>query len=941
MQEEFKSLSASLGKTLVNLMPLYTKLKQVQQLRKEGALNITIVPADITKPITDKFHFQMSFSSQLYNWIVFGFLMCPETLAIPGALELLSVALKDAYVTQIVKDVSIPLHPEYATLFKTWKSSNKNLKLSNQKKIIPEAAQECGSKGGSKHRDRRIYLRQELTSLVHLLKDNPQLIAPKFQMILCGLSLAKEEVFWYFRHQTPPPKPVAKKFVEDDFKDNRISELIFLIDELIGLIKKYKSIVQEYYVEYLKGADYLKLSELLDNNFMTLVGNGPSVICKSILDEIYNANINSNFKILRLNWFRTECALSSIQSTVPVSRIKEAMDRFNLIIHHTRFVDEIDDLLDKYANLKQLYYYKDLFYDIFDRAIKDGPNQPLHALSFIKLVADFPTNITQYNTDDRDIIGNDSVQLADKLVNDITARIAALINEIAKQNIIFDNQVADVNAAYPLLLKKKDYRPPKDFQNPEIPGTESEYKRRGQFDRLRLYQRNAYQLCAILNDIESIIVFDTKLTPREYLRDRFNETIRKFFRNAVATEVRDDKHVEKVLQRPSVFEKQLYIYLSVIKMAENFVDVDLGELVRELLLNEIWIPAVGKVGTFDWVVTDDIEFKYDGVNGTKAIGTIVNWYSDFVTKKLSIPGVCFSANRKGFVSRSGMQFRAELYADLDELKALIRLIGPYGARLIDREILKFILSNVTTIKEFVAHNKQALDELAAGYHNENACNDAMKKLRDCDTFVSKSVIIGNALYFREILHSAVRGVVEDKTPYIYDAINAMFKQYKANTYVQPEYLPADALANDAGLSLGTADQALKKILGRAFTQTEAPLVNALPYLYAASFTSTIWRDAQYKPLIEAHSNNANAISKCINSLIVASKSITSTERNELEITTLLKTMIEVSSVILLRMARGNNKSDKHTPVEFSSVIIFLDRVCFLFILFLFIYFLLI
>ncbi len=54
MQEEFKSLSASLGKTLVNLVMLYNKLRTVQILRKEGALNITLKPEDMAKPIIDK-----------------------------------------------------------------------------------------------------------------------------------------------------------------------------------------------------------------------------------------------------------------------------------------------------------------------------------------------------------------------------------------------------------------------------------------------------------------------------------------------------------------------------------------------------------------------------------------------------------------------------------------------------------------------------------------------------------------------------------------------------------------------------------------------------------------------------------------------------------------------------------------------------------------------
>jgi hypothetical protein len=125
-------------------------------------------------------------------------------------------------------------------------------------------------------------------------------------------------------------------------------------------------------------------------------------------------------------------------------------------------------------------------------------------------------------------------------------------------------------------------------------------------------------------------------------------------------------------------------------------------------------------------------------------------------------------------------------------------------------------------------------------------------LLDIDTLVTKSIAIGNALYFRDILHEALRQTLEEKAPYVLDTINTMFHQYKKNTYMVPELLPTDALANDAGLAVGTADQALKRILQKAFTSTDAPLIQLLPYLYSSAFTSTQWREAQFKPLIEGN-----------------------------------------------------------------------------------------
>lgn len=196
----------------------------------------------------------------------------------------------------------------------------------------------------------------------------------------------------------------------------------------------------------------------------------------------------------------------------------------------SRFVDEIDSLVDKYASLKHLWYWRDGLFECFSRAIKDGPNQPLHAATFLRLCAQFPDNITPFNVEEvvdellkctdpfqRDEIGTQVVEKGEKLVDEITSRISALLNEVAKQYIAFDNQLAEVNAAYPLLLKRKEYRPPKDFVPPSIPGIESEYRRRNQLDRLRLYERNAWQLCTALNEFQSITIFDHHFSPREVL----------------------------------------------------------------------------------------------------------------------------------------------------------------------------------------------------------------------------------------------------------------------------------------------------------------------------------------------------------------------------------------------------------------------------------------
>jgi len=362
--------------------------------------------------------------------------------------------------------------------------------------------------------------------------------------------------------------------------------------------------------------------------------------------------------------------------------------------------------------------------------------------------------------------------------------------------------------------------------------------------------------------------------------------------------------------------------MNVFKMVENFVDIDIGELFRDILIAETWIPAVGRAGTFDWVNAEETDMKFNGA----IVGSFVSWYGDFIAKKIpnNAGNIFFSKSRKGFVSKPGAPFKAEHYTDISELRSLCNILGPYGIKLIDRELLKFVLSNVNTIKDYVSYNRQALDELKNNYHNEAATIEILKKIKETDNFILKSISIGNALFFREILHEALQQVVEEKVPYIYNTIKNCFREYRTNTFMSPELIAIDSLAADCGMNVSTADQAIKKFLVKTVGSADAPLWDLLPYMYAASIYSNVWRDAQYNSAIEAHQNNAHTLAKTINNLIVAFKAITITNPDEKEIVMLLQRFVEVSSVLLLRIARIS-KQDKQYPVNFPSMVIFMDQ----------------
>eukprot|EP01117_Protostelium_nocturnum_P003960 TRINITY_DN15235_c0_g1_i1.p1 TRINITY_DN15235_c0_g1~~TRINITY_DN15235_c0_g1_i1.p1 ORF type:complete len:1144 (-),score=340.06 TRINITY_DN15235_c0_g1_i1:56-3487(-) len=917
MQEETKGIQQASSKALLNLFKTYAQIRTVSALRDSGAFNFIQKPEDVPKPVIDKVHHQMLYGDKMLGWILFGYLAVPEALGAPGAVELLKTAISEGWVQTIKDNLTVSLQVDFNTTFGSYKS--KAAALKDKKKTLKEGiAKQLESP--MRHREFRTFIRHELHTLLCLFQDEPGLLAPKFLMVLDALQLAREEILWYFRHaKAALPKNAKKQIFEEEFKDIKIAELIDLMTTFKQLLKEHKSLVQNYYVEYLRGCHSRELAASTDGTFANGIPGGAATIVESIKEEIKNARVDSDFRTTRLNWLRAECAFSANSAPQMLSKISTALSRFTLVMLHTRFIDEFDELVEDATSLHGLYSYRDQIQEYLVRGMQVTP---VHTMALIKLIADFPTKVNRYNADEFNDVTTNSTTLVEKSLDEIAARIVALLNDVAKSYVSFDHQLTESNAAYKLLSTAPNYKPAKDFVPPVVPGSESDFKKRTEHNQLRAIEQNAWELCMTLNQYHEIVVYNSAYAPKEYLREKIQESFRKYVRSNAMVEIpgKDEKHIEQVIQRPSILESAINSYISALKLIENYLDLDIDDLLREVLMGESYVTALKKSGTLDWVDVDEGEVKYNG----NLIGFYVQWYGDFISKKLTQPNIVFSPNRKCFASKTGMSFHAELYADLNEFKCLANLVGPYGIKLIEREVLKFVLASVNGIKDSISLNRLTLDELSKNYFNEPTCNETLKRLKDADAFLSRSISIGNALCFRELLHEALRWVSQEKIPHIYATVHASFKQYRTNTFMANEFIPLDTLAYDCGVNVGTADQALKKAISRAIGSADAPLLDLLPYMYAASFTSLTWKEADYKAIIEAHTNNIHTLAKAINFLVLAFKSVNTVNANEKEIVDQLKIFTEVSSVILLRMSRNLTVKDKTLPTNLPAVLIFLD-----------------
>jgi hypothetical protein len=87
------------GQSVVSLLPSYTKLNNLDQLRKEGTLNITLNPEKLALPSQEMTQIDILAKDKMYAWVIYGQLFCPEELAIPGAFDICRVVLSQVRTT--------------------------------------------------------------------------------------------------------------------------------------------------------------------------------------------------------------------------------------------------------------------------------------------------------------------------------------------------------------------------------------------------------------------------------------------------------------------------------------------------------------------------------------------------------------------------------------------------------------------------------------------------------------------------------------------------------------------------------------------------------------------------------------------------------------------------------------------------------------------------
>jgi hypothetical protein len=160
-------------------------------------------------------------------------------------------------------------------------------------------------------------------------------MAPKFPVVLAALAMAKEELFFWFRHRQVEKLKVQPQHFDD--KTN-ITHLIYLMTNMLHLIREYKDNIQQYYIEYLLGPDAGRLSELVnDATFQKSVGSEVVSGLSGIINAIKSAQKGSNFANVREAWYQLEPILSSPSKMVPIPVLAPVVEKVSYIMQHMKY----------------------------------------------------------------------------------------------------------------------------------------------------------------------------------------------------------------------------------------------------------------------------------------------------------------------------------------------------------------------------------------------------------------------------------------------------------------------------------------------------------------------------------------------------------------------------------------------------------------------------
>uniref|UniRef100_A0A8B9P5W7 NCK associated protein 1 like n=1 Tax=Apteryx owenii TaxID=8824 RepID=A0A8B9P5W7_APTOW len=841
LAEEFGPHTKAVTSALLSLHFLFARRNQAaEQWRSDQLLSLLSTAGTMLSPASsDTMACEYLSLEVMERWIILGFLVCPGALAAsPQCLELWRLALQGSLHVTLVRDEALAVHKVTEELLGALKGYGKRVA------DVKECKEHAVAHSGALHRGRRTYLRGALRELEALLADQPGLLGPKALFVFMALAFCRDEVSWLARHA----EHVTKTKTPEDFTDSHVAELLFLMEQLRALVRRQAGVLQRYHVQYLARFDALVLSEVIQN--LSVCPEEESIILSSFVSSLSALSLKQvddkepfDFAPLRLDWFRLQAYTSVAKASLPLSTNPDVGRVMNLIVFHTKLLDSLEDLLAEASDLSDLCFYPRPVEKMF-MATMEEPSMLRYSIAFPLLCSHFSRCNHAMCPEEYPHLKATALGLCNKFLEEMARQASACVMDACAEQHNLSEQLLPKHCAS-TVSKARNKKASKQLSKkaePERdkPGAESQRK-------------------------------DRTLTTK-----------------AIVAMAGYSQATQEVA-RPSEVLAGLSAYVTFIQSLGQFVGLDTGRIIRNVLLQQTQPRDAAGEQTLTTIYT--------------------NWYLEALLRQASTGAIVLAPALQAFatVPREGEPaFSAAEFSDVSEMRALAELIGPYGMKFLSDNLMWHVGSQVGELKKLVNENMDTLVQLRANSYKPEQMAALLPRLSSADNVLKRMTIIGEILSFRAMAQQGLREVFSHHCPFLMGPIECLTDVVTPDTDIQVT-LSIFELASAAGIPCDI-DPALVNVLAGGKTDGSSPeedyKVACLLLVFVAVSLPLLASDPAsiYNTEMDGYNNNIHCLAKAI--IHVSAALFTIHNKN---IETHLKEFLLLASVSLLQLGQETDK----------------------------------
>uniref|UniRef100_A0A8C1RZJ6 NCK associated protein 1 like n=1 Tax=Cyprinus carpio TaxID=7962 RepID=A0A8C1RZJ6_CYPCA len=681
---------------------------------------------------------------------------------------------------------------------------------------------------GALRREKRNFLRNALKELTKVLEDEPALLGPKALYVFMALSFSRDEVLWLVRHAENIPKTKTP----EDYADSQLAELLYHMEKLRTLLAQHRYVIQRYHLQYLSQYDALVLNDIIQGMY----------VCpeeESVLMSSFVSTLSTQCFCLLQAYTSTGKAPLALKDYPDLAKV------MNMAQFHTRMMDSVNELLCETADLSILCFHARVFEKLFSQSSED--------VSMQRYLTAFPVICSHFS------------QCLHPLCPEEVSTVSPARQFINMQ--CFQLCCATISTARNKKLKKS--LPKKGDVPKEKPGTESLRKDRAIVTNLDKMHQALTELCASYSICADFTVFKHIIVPAEFLLSQLEIRL-----NKVIVQMANYNQSTHEIARPSDLLAGIQAYVTSLHSLSCYINIDVTRLVKNVLLQQ----------------TQPLD-SY----GSQTITTLyTNWFLEGLLRQASSALIVHCPTTQCFVNQNTeneQSFHAEEYADICGLRSLAELIGPYGLKFLNENLMWHIISQVGELKKLVSDNMDVLVQMRANFENPDAMSDLQKKLTGCENVLKRMTIIGVILSFRSMVQEAL------------GEVNVSI--YCLKDLISPEgdikvTLSVYEMASAAGLPC-EIDPALVSAIANMQTGEDEFKITCLLLVFIAVSLPTLCLDPNsfYSRAQGGHQNNIHCLATAVNHIAAAMFTV---QRKNTRIQ--LQEFLKVASSILLQLGQN-------------------------------------